>query len=97
MICVEIMLTLQYVSIAIVVTLHLSLHMYAGHIHILLVLCLLRIHRHVFRVTYWTIALHIYHGYHVHTVYSINITCYIESARLTIHYTCIERHISQSM
>ena len=48
------------VSIAIVVTLHLSLHMYAAHIHILLVLCLLRIHRHVFKVTYLAIVHHIY-------------------------------------
>ena len=49
------------VSIAIVVTLHLSLHMYAGHMHILSVLCLLRIHCHVFKVTYLAIVHHIYY------------------------------------
>ena len=48
-------------SIATVVVFRYNLHMYAGHIHILSVLCLCRIHRHDFKVTYLTIVCHIYY------------------------------------
>jgi hypothetical protein len=52
-------------------------------------------HRHVVRVTYWTIALHIYHGF-IHILYTINITWYIELARLTIHhYMYTSTHIAE--
>ena len=61
---------------AAVVVFRCHVHVYAGHIHNLSVPCLLTIHRHVIRVTHWTIVDYIYYGYCIY-VYSINSTLYV--------------------